>query len=109
MNKIFRSLITHPAGFQLELLPRERTLSKAVTRCLDNPAIAGEYTWEVHELTIMGDSKKLVSGRRGTSVPSTVLEWGAIVKEASKATALYDRGTGYPPAAPIDPSSKEPV
>lgn len=66
MNKIFRSLINHPAGFQLEILPRARSLSEAVTRCLDNPAVAGDYQWEVHELTIMGDSKKLVSGNRQT-------------------------------------------
>ena len=73
MNKIFRSLILHPAGFQLEVLPRENTLKAAVIRCLDNPAIAGVYTWEVHELTMMGDSKKLVSGSRETLVRKGVL------------------------------------
>lgn len=66
MNKIFRSLVQHPSGLVLEILPREKSLSEAVHRCLDNPAIAGDYSWEVHELTIMGDSKKLVSGNRQT-------------------------------------------
>lgn len=94
MNKIFRSIITHPAGFQLELLPRERKLSAAVERCINNPAIAGTYSWEVHELTIMGDSVKLVSGNRESYVPKL---------------AIFDCGTGYPAASPIDPLSKEPV
>ena len=66
MNKIFRSILKTAEGVELELLPRERKLSEAVQRCIDNKAIAGEYTWEVHELTIMGESKKIVTGRRFT-------------------------------------------
>ena len=73
MNKIFRSLILHPSGFQLELLPREKELKAAVTRCLDNPALSGPYSWEVHELDMMGYSKKLVSGSRETLIRKGVL------------------------------------
>ncbi len=73
MNKIFRSLINHPAGFQLEILPRENKLKIAVERCINNKAIAGDYSWEVHELTIMGDSKKLVSGNRQTRLTKWIV------------------------------------
>lgn len=84
--KIFRSIIKTTEGLQLELLPRERLLGRAVERLINCKAIQGPYTWEVHELTIMGDSKQLVTGSRGCSFV-----------------------TGYLPAEPISPPSKEPV
>lgn len=68
MNKIFRSLIHTTSGVSLELLPREHKLVKAVERCIDNQAIVGEYSWEVCEITMMGESLRLVTGSRGAVV-----------------------------------------